>query len=117
MGVERRSDTNRMPFLSTTLVASKLNFVVGGRSSKSLKRTPRKIQKNTTKVRFPFPFPCFKNPKEKGRADENTEDIDHMRRVVAYCKRHLAQEEKAKKDTNSKSYKSLKNWGHDALKK
>ncbi|KAJ5240886.1 uncharacterized protein N7469_002477 [Penicillium citrinum] len=43
-------------------------------------------------------------------------DIDHMRRVVAYNKRHLAQEEKAKQDTNSKSYKSLKNWGHDPLK-
>lgn len=44
------------------------------------------------------------------------DDIDHMRKVVAYCKRHLAQEEKAKQDTESKSYKSLKNWGHDALK-
>lgn len=44
------------------------------------------------------------------------EDIEHMRRVVAYCKRHLAQEEKAKQDTESKSYKSLKNWGHDPLK-
>ena len=44
------------------------------------------------------------------------DDIDHMRRVVSYCKRHLAQEEKAKKDTSSKSYKSLKNWGHDARK-
>jgi hypothetical protein len=44
------------------------------------------------------------------------EDIAHMRKVVAYCKRHLAQEEKAKQDTNSKSYKSLKNWGHDAQK-
>ncbi|KAI5847161.1 hypothetical protein DFP73DRAFT_544399 [Morchella snyderi] len=44
------------------------------------------------------------------------EDIDHMRKVVSYCKRHLAQEEQAKKNTNSKSYKSLKNWGHDALK-
>jgi Protein of unknown function (DUF3140) len=39
-----------------------------------------------------------------------------MRRVVAYCKLHLAQEERAKKDTRSKSYKSLKNWGHDARK-
>lgn len=38
------------------------------------------------------------------------------RKVVSYCKRHLAQEAKAKEDTNSKSYKSLKNWGHDALK-
>jgi len=44
------------------------------------------------------------------------DDIDHMRKVVAYCKRHLAQEEKAKQDTDSKSYKSLKNWGHDAQK-
>ncbi|MCJ1225583.1 hypothetical protein MMC12_002232 [Toensbergia leucococca] len=44
------------------------------------------------------------------------EDIDHMRKVVAYNKRHLAQEGKAKQDTDSKSYKSLKNWGHDAQK-
>ncbi|PWY94611.1 hypothetical protein BO94DRAFT_621079 [Aspergillus sclerotioniger CBS 115572] len=43
-------------------------------------------------------------------------DIDHMRRVVAYCKRHLAQEETAKQDPDSRSYRSLKNWGHDALK-
>lgn len=33
-----------------------------------------------------------------------------MRRVAAYNKRHLAQEQKAKEDTNSNSYKSLKNW-------
>ena len=39
-----------------------------------------------------------------------------MRRVAAYNKRHLAQEETAKKDTTSRSYKSLKNWGHDAQK-
>ncbi|KAK3947949.1 hypothetical protein QBC32DRAFT_352746 [Pseudoneurospora amorphoporcata] len=44
------------------------------------------------------------------------EDLPHMRKVVSYCKRHLAQEEKAKQNTDSKSYKSLKNWGHDALK-
>ncbi|KAK0651693.1 hypothetical protein B0T16DRAFT_404464 [Cercophora newfieldiana] len=43
-------------------------------------------------------------------------DIPHMRKVVSYCKRHLAQESSAKQDTNNKSYKSLKNWGHDALK-
>ncbi|EKG17676.1 hypothetical protein MPH_05125 [Macrophomina phaseolina MS6] len=56
-----------------------------------------------------------KNPKKiPEKYDE--EDIDHMRRVVAYCKRHLAQEEKAKQDTDNKSYKSLKNWGHDAQK-
>lgn len=44
------------------------------------------------------------------------QDIDHMRRVVSYCKRHLAQEEKAKQDPNSKSHRSLKNWGHDPFK-
>jgi Protein of unknown function (DUF3140) len=56
-----------------------------------------------------------KNPrKDPSKYDED--DITHMRRVAAYCKRHLAQEEKAKRDTDSKSYKSLKNWGHDALK-
>jgi len=33
--------------------------------------------------------------------------------VVAYCKRHLAQEGKAKQDPGSKSAKSLKNWVGD----
>ncbi|KAL9598916.1 MAG: hypothetical protein Q9219_004181 [cf. Caloplaca sp. 3 TL-2023] len=56
-----------------------------------------------------------KNPdKDPDRYDE--EDLQHMRKVVSYSKRHLAQEEKAKQDTDSKSYKSLKNWGHDPLK-
>ncbi|KAJ5170021.1 uncharacterized protein N7500_002804 [Penicillium coprophilum] len=49
-------------------------------------------------------------------SEYSDQDIDHMRRVVSYCKRHLAQEERAKHDTSSKSYRSLKNWGHDALK-
>ncbi|KAF2836486.1 hypothetical protein M501DRAFT_1033585 [Patellaria atrata CBS 101060] len=56
-----------------------------------------------------------KNPK-KDPDQYDQDDIDHMRRVVAYCKRHLAQEETAKKNTDSRSYKSLKNWGHDAQK-
>ncbi|PWY88297.1 hypothetical protein BO70DRAFT_309912 [Aspergillus heteromorphus CBS 117.55] len=55
------------------------------------------------------------NP-SKEPSEYSDEDIDHMRRVVAYCKRHLAQEGKAKQDTDSRSYKSLKNWGHDPLK-
>lgn len=56
-----------------------------------------------------------KNPKrDPSRYDE--EDLGHMRKVVSCNKRHLAQEEKAKHDTQSKSYKSLKNWGHDAQK-
>ncbi|KAL9100748.1 MAG: hypothetical protein Q9163_003915 [Psora crenata] len=56
-----------------------------------------------------------KNPgKDPTKYDDD--DLGHMRKVVSYCKRHLAQEEKAKRDTNSRSYKSLKNWGHDAKK-
>lgn len=45
------------------------------------------------------------------------EDIAHMRKVVAYCKRHLAQEDKMKETKSpeeleqTKSTKSLKNWG------
>ncbi|MCJ1477554.1 hypothetical protein MMC13_006226 [Lambiella insularis] len=53
-----------------------------------------------------------KNPtKDPKKYDE--EDIPHMRKVVAYCKRHLAQESAAKKNPDSKSAKSLKNWGHN----
>ncbi|KAL9028223.1 MAG: hypothetical protein Q9196_003381 [Gyalolechia fulgens] len=56
-----------------------------------------------------------KNPnKDPGQYDED--DLQHMRKVVSYCKRHLAQEGNAKQNTDSKSYKSLKNWGHDPLK-
>ena len=56
-----------------------------------------------------------KNP-DKDPNQYEEEDLQHMRKVVSYCKRHLAQEEKAKQNTDSKSYKSLKNWGHDPLK-
>ncbi|KIW65221.1 hypothetical protein PV04_07499 [Phialophora macrospora] len=56
-----------------------------------------------------------KNP-QKDPSKYDDEDVAHMRKVAAYNKRHLAQEEKAKQDTNSNSYKSLKNWGHDAQK-
>lgn len=57
-----------------------------------------------------------KNPERDPQGYEEG-DIPHMRKVVAYCKRHLAQEGEAKKDAEGRSYKSLKNWGHDALKK
>lgn len=55
---------------------------------------------------------------ERSEAGEDVtdDDVDHMRKVVAYCKRHLAQEGAAKKDPHSKSAKSLKNWGHDPAK-
>lgn len=61
------------------------------------------------------------NP-EKDPEKYTDDQIQHMRKVASYCKRHLAQEsgsleekdpEEAKK---TKSYISLKNWGHDPLK-
>ncbi|KAH0369700.1 hypothetical protein KCU65_g3122, partial [Aureobasidium melanogenum] len=52
-----------------------------------------------------------KNPK-KDPSKYDEDDISHMRKVVAYNKRHLAQESHIQ-DPNSKSAKSLKNWGHD----
>ncbi|GAA5885198.1 hypothetical protein JCM16303_005898 [Sporobolomyces ruberrimus] len=55
-----------------------------------------------------------RNP--KGDPEEYTEeDLSHMRKVVAYIKRHSAQESHIK-DENSKSVKSMKNWGRDPLK-
>ncbi|SLM40135.1 Protein of unknown function DUF3140 [Lasallia pustulata] len=56
-----------------------------------------------------------KNPNKDPAAYEE-EDLAHMRKVVAYCKRHLAQEGKAKQDPESKSARSLKNWGHNPQK-
>ena len=55
------------------------------------------------------------NP-SKDPSKYSEDDLSQMRKVVSYCKRHLAQEKKAKQNTASKSYKSLKNWGHDSLK-
>ncbi|TEA15292.1 hypothetical protein C8034_v002710 [Colletotrichum sidae] len=61
------------------------------------------------------------NPDKK--EDEYTdEQVEHMRKVVSYCKRHLAQESKTNSEKSpeevkkTKSYASLKNWGHDFLK-
>ncbi|KAJ0107667.1 hypothetical protein J7T55_010272 [Diaporthe amygdali] len=61
------------------------------------------------------------NPK-KDPEKYTEEQIQHMRKVASYCKRHLAQEsgsleEKDPEDAKkTKSYISLKNWGHDPLK-
>ncbi|KAG6288583.1 hypothetical protein E4U46_003151 [Claviceps purpurea] len=62
------------------------------------------------------------NPQKKpDRYDDD--QVEHMRKVVSYCKRHLAQESSANKNKSTeelkktKSYASLKNWGHDILKK
>ncbi|WWD16139.1 hypothetical protein CI109_100564 [Kwoniella shandongensis] len=62
-----------------------------------------------------------RNP-DKDPSKYTDEDVDHMRRVVSYCKRHLAQETKLKDSKSpeelekSKSTRSLKNWGHDPMK-
>ncbi|BFZ62656.1 hypothetical protein YB2330_003759 [Saitoella coloradoensis] len=62
-----------------------------------------------------------RNP-EKDDEKYTDEDVEHMRRVVSYCKRHLAQEGKLKETKseeeleNANSTKSLKNWGHDPTK-
>ncbi|KAK6220963.1 DNA-binding protein [Colletotrichum tabaci] len=61
------------------------------------------------------------NPDKKEDA-YTEEQVEHMRKVVAYCKRHLAQETKSNSEKSpeevkkTKSYASLKNWGHDFLK-
>ncbi|AFY90393.1 MULTISPECIES: DUF3140 domain-containing protein [Chroococcidiopsis] len=51
------------------------------------------------------------------KEDEYTEDeISHMKKVISYVHRHSAQ--KPSHDIeNSRWYYSLKNWGHDPLKK
>lgn len=61
------------------------------------------------------------NPKKD--PEKYTDDqIQHMGKVVSYCKRHLAQESSGNSDKDpeevkkTKSYMSLKNWGHDWLK-
>ncbi|UZJ57327.1 hypothetical protein CBS101457_006647 [Exobasidium rhododendri] len=62
-----------------------------------------------------------RNPK-KDESKYTEEDLAHMRKVVSYCKRHLAQESKMKETKSTeemeqtKSVKSLRNWGHDPLK-
>ncbi|RLL99197.1 hypothetical protein CFD26_101285 [Aspergillus turcosus] len=43
------------------------------------------------------------------------EDLEHMRRVVSYCKRHLAQEERAKRDTGMKLPKMEMNYDESTL--
>ncbi|GAA6006627.1 DUF3140 domain-containing protein [Rhodotorula paludigena] len=62
-----------------------------------------------------------RNP-DKDPEQYTDEDLEHMRRVASYCKRHMAQEqhmvdEKEPEELEqTKSYRSLKNWGHDSLK-
>jgi hypothetical protein len=50
----------------------------------------------------------------KGAGEIDDEDLRHMRKVVGYVRRHLAQEP-ANTVTSRWRY-SLMNWGHDPLK-
>ncbi|OBK27849.1 DNA-binding protein [Mycobacterium asiaticum] len=49
------------------------------------------------------------------RADLKDDDYAHMRKVVGYAKRHLAQRPSGDIDGSSWRY-SLMNWGHDPTK-
>ncbi|MBW4780724.1 DUF3140 domain-containing protein [Rhodococcus fascians] len=49
-------------------------------------------------------------------ADLSDDDYEHMRKVVGYCKRHLAQRPDGD-ITDTKWRYSLMNWGHDPKKK
>ena len=50
------------------------------------------------------------------KADLNDEDVDHMRKVVGYVHRHLAQRPSGDVEDTPWRY-SLMNWGHDPLEK
>ena len=52
---------------------------------------------------------------EKDENNIDQDDINHMRRVVGYVKRHQAQKPKGDVE-NSRWRYSLMNWGHDPLK-
>lgn len=51
----------------------------------------------------------------KNKSDYTDEDVEHMKRVNAYVKRHLGQGPKDDVEDSKWRY-SLMNWGHDPLK-
>ena len=51
------------------------------------------------------------------KADLTDDDHAHMRKVVGYVRRHLAQEPQKEDVETSRWRYSLMNWGHDPLKK
>ncbi len=53
--------------------------------------------------------------KHKKKADLTSEDYEHMRKVVGYVHRHLAQRPKGDVSETPWRY-SLMNWGHDPQK-
>lgn len=55
--------------------------------------------------------------KHKKRSDLTDDDYRHMRKVVGYVRRHLAQGEPDGDQRHSPWRYSLMNWGHDPLKR
>ena len=54
--------------------------------------------------------------REKNKSDYTDDDVEHMKRVNSYVKRHLGQGPKNDIENSNWRY-SLMNWGHDPLKK
>ncbi len=52
---------------------------------------------------------------EKNKSDYTEEDLEHMKRVNGYVKRHLGQGPNNDVENSNWRY-SLMNWGHDPLK-
>jgi hypothetical protein len=55
--------------------------------------------------------------KHKKKADLTDADYQHMRKVVGYVHRHMAQGGPADDKEESRWRHSLMNWGHDPLKR
>lgn len=55
--------------------------------------------------------------KRTKKADLTDADYDHMKTVVGYVHRHMAQGGPAEDKAHSRWRYSLMNWGHDPLKK
>ena len=53
---------------------------------------------------------------EKNKSDHTDDDVEHMKSVNSYVKRHLGQGPKNDIENSNWRY-SLMNWGHDPLKK
>jgi hypothetical protein len=54
--------------------------------------------------------------KRSKQSDLNDEDYAHMKRVIGYIHRHIAQGGPSQGKANSRWRYSLMNWGHDPLK-
>jgi hypothetical protein len=54
--------------------------------------------------------------KHKKKADLTDDDFGHMRKVVGYVHRHMAQGGPEKDKADSRWRYSLMNWGHDPMK-